>query len=219
MSESATPPLARRAEELRSHLRTIEPELLARSTGADYVRLTPAGGEFHFDWWSRPVRLTFPELIAYDRAHGKPLPLLEQTLLLYYFHDSDPTPVAGEWIAFTELPDGSLYTRAFQGYTGQEILRHFGEDFQTLRQAALALGARPVPFADMAFLFSVLPRVALLLACWRGDEDFSPSYRILFDAAVSHHLPTEACAILGSLLTRKLITHDQHRVSHHETGD
>jgi hypothetical protein len=39
---------------------------------------------------------------------------------------------------------------------------------------------------------------------WEGDEDFPSTYQILFDAAVSHHLPTDACAILGSILTHRL---------------
>ncbi|MFN2105113.1 MAG: DUF3786 domain-containing protein [Candidatus Promineifilaceae bacterium] len=40
--------------------------------------------------------------------------------------------------------------------------------------------------------------------CWLGDEDFPTSYRILFDRSIEHHLPTDACAILGSMLTTRL---------------
>jgi hypothetical protein len=58
---------------------------------------------------------------------------------------------------------------------------------------------------DRAFAFRALPHVSLLVVCWLGDEDFPPSYRLLFDGAAKHHLSTDACAILGSGLTRRLI--------------
>jgi len=59
---------------------------------------------------------------------------------------------------------------------------------------------------DAAYEFQVLPMVSLLVVTWQGDEEFNSTYQILFDAAVSHHLPTDACAILGSNLTNRLIT-------------
>jgi hypothetical protein len=38
-----------------------------------------------------------------------------------------------------------------------------------------------------------------------GDENFPASCQILFDASACHYLPTDVCAILGSMLTRKLL--------------
>jgi hypothetical protein len=45
---------------------------------------------------------------------------------------------------------------------------------------------------------------------WQGDEDFPSTCQLLFDASVSRCLPTDACAVLGSALTRMLIKHIQH---------
>ena len=67
---------------------------------------------------------------------------------------------------------------------------------------------------DRAFFFRVLPKVSLLAVCWLGDEDFPSSYNILFDAAVSHHLSTDACAIVGGTLTRRLIKNYQAMKGH-----
>jgi len=47
--------------------------------------------------------------------------------------------------------------------------------------------------------------VRVTVACWQGDEDFPSSYRVLFDAALAHQLPTDAGAVLGSTITRRLI--------------
>ncbi|MDL1911699.1 DUF3786 domain-containing protein, partial [Chloroflexi bacterium CFX6] len=53
--------------------------------------------------------------------------------------------------------------------------------------------------------FQPLPRVPLMTTYWLGDEDFPSSCKILFDESATHYLPIDACAILGSMLTRKII--------------
>jgi hypothetical protein len=44
-----------------------------------------------------------------------------------------------------------------------------------------------------------------MLTYWLGDEDFPSSCKVLFDESASHYLPIDACAILGGMLTRKII--------------
>jgi hypothetical protein len=67
------------------------------------------------------------------------------------------------------------------------------------------LGGVTEDFADVSFRFQALPYVPVLAVCWQGDEDFPSSYQLLFDAHTPSHLPTDGCAILGSMLTRRLI--------------
>jgi hypothetical protein len=133
--------------------------------------------------------------------------------LAYYFHTSDGTPKSGNYIAFTELPDGQFYTQAFQGYTGGELVRVFGNDSGAFVGAAEFLGGRRELFGNAAYSFQVLPRVSIMVVCWLGDEDFPASYRVLFDSTINHHLPTDACAIIGSTITRRLIK------THHDAQD
>ncbi len=130
---------------------------------------------------------------------------MTQALLAYYLSTSDGMRLTGEWIAFTVLPNGRFYTNAFQGYTGNKLARVFENDVAVFGETAVSIGGQAVEFADAAFRFQILPHVAVLVACWMGDEDFPPSYKVLFDANTSHHLPTDACAIIGSMLTGKLL--------------
>ena len=116
-----------------------------------------------------------------------------------------PKP-SGRWISFSELPDGRFYNQAYQGYTGGKLAQAFGDDFDLFCQVAENIdGKRVYLLGDAAYEYSVFPHVSVLLVTWRGDEDFSATYQILFDANVSHHLPTDACAIIGSNLTGRLI--------------
>lgn len=198
-------PLAQRVSEIRDELRGWDTAVLSHNTGALYTETGPGQGEFRLPFWGRGIVLTWPGFMGRDVQSGELLPTFSMAVLAYYFLLAQDVPLTGKWVAFTELPDGQFYTQAFQGYTGQELVKTFGNDIAAFTLAAEQLGGRPEPLGDAAFSFRVLPKVSLLAVGWLGDEDFPPSYRVLFDTAVSHHLSTDACAILGSTLTRRLI--------------
>lgn len=208
--ESAADFLAQRVEELWRELRPAEPQNLAQNTGSLYEPTDDGPGQFRLPLWGREVALTYPDFAGRDVQTGRTLDTFALAQLAYYFSTADGAPPSGKWIAFSELPDGKFYAHAFQGYTGNELAKAFGDDKARFTQAAERLKGWPMPFADLAFRFQVLPHVALMVACWLGDEDFPSSYRLLFDAAVSHHLPIDACAVVGGQLTRRLInaSHD-----------
>jgi hypothetical protein len=200
--------LARKVAELHTDLRQCSPMILAAHTGATYLPAGPEQGTFYLPLWGQDVSLTYPEFVGRDGRTGELLGTFAQALLAYYFTISDGTSNAGQWVSFSELPDGRFYNAAFQGYTGDELAKVMGNDREGFAKASTHMrGWRPKtekPLGDEAFAFQVFPHVALLVVCWLGDEDFPPSYRILFDAVVSHHLSTDACAIIGSTLTRQL---------------
>lgn len=202
--------LAGRVAELRDRLQSGDPADLAARAACEYIPFVAvqAGsqGEFNLAVWGKPTRLTYPELIAQDALSGQELPTYMQALVLYYLATCDGTPASSQWIAFSELPDGRFYSQAFQGYTGVPLAQAFRESIDAFSQAAEACGGeRRYSFGDVAYTFQALPRVALLIVFWQGDEDFPSTCQVLFDMAISHHLPTDACAILGSQLTRQLI--------------
>ena len=193
-----------RVDELRSLLRLADPVILARRVGGRYEEFGPGEGRLNLSLWGRQVSLSFPELVAYDEF-CRELNSAFQALLIYHVFTSDGSPATGRFIAFSELPDGKFYAQAFQGYTGDELRRHFGDDSVRFERAARKQGGQSYPLGDAAFVFQFLPSLALLVVFWAGDDDLPASYQVLFDAAASHHLPTDACAIAGSMLTRQLI--------------
>ena len=200
MSERTLTGLAGRVQELRADLAQRDLSTLVSACGATVV-----DGRLQMKVWGTAVVLSAPEFVVRDAETGEALDPLTQALVAYYLHTADGAPPADHWIAFTELPHGRFYTQAFQGYTGRELAQTFGNDVVRFRETAVALGGTAVTFADAAFRFQALPRVPVLVVCWQGDEDFPPSYKILFDAQTPHYLPTDACAILGSMLTRQLL--------------
>lgn len=198
-----------RLNELRAALADKSPATVARAIGALYTEketLAAASGQITLSLWKQPIRIAWPEWVAYPQGEERPLSDFDQALLLYHLNLADGAPLTGEWIAFSDLPDGRFYNQAFQGYTGKELARAFRDDRAAFERAAQALGGQPHPLGEAAFIFRALPRVPLLVVYWQGDEDLPSTCQVLFDAAASHYLPTDAYAILGSILTRRLIS-------------
>ena len=203
--ETSVSQLAQRVQSLIENLHKVDPFVLASNTGTEYIPTENNTGKFVFFLWGEPVSLRYPDFEACYEMTGEKLPLPFWALLAYYFVTSNGAPLAGEWISFSELPDGRFYSQAFQGYTGLKLSRAFQKSYGEFKQTAEQVGGNRKQFGDIAFSFHILPKVKLMVVCWFGDEDFSPSYQVLFDASVIHHLPTDACAVLGSMLTGKLI--------------
>ena len=206
----AEPVLESRVDELCSRLSLLPPNLLAERTGAAYLELGQGRGEFHFGLFDAPVVLTYPDFSAVFPS-GEHVTAFKRALLIYYFVTSDGTPPSGEWISFADLPDGRIYASAFQGYSGNELAKAFALDLAAFQKSCEKLGGALSPFGEASYRFRALPRLDLLAVYHLGDEDFPSSCNILFDSTVGHYLPTEACAIIGSMLTRKILWH--HRPS------
>lgn len=201
----AGPALESRVDELRGRLSLIPPTHLAGRTGAAYLELGQGRGEFRFTFLGASIVLTYPNFHATVASTDAPLPAFKQALLVYYFLQSDGIPPAENWISFADLPEGRVYSTAFQGYTGDELAKTFRMNVDAFGTACQKADGFPVPFGDAAYRFSAFPRMDLLAAYHLGDEDFPSTCNLLFDASASHYLPTEACAILGSMLTPKIL--------------
>lgn len=190
-----------RLEELRETLASINLNRVVWASGAQLS----AEGQLNLLYWNRLIRITYPQGIAYPLGGELPLAAFDQALLLYYLTTADGEPLSQTWVAFSDLPDGRFYNQAFQGYTGNELALTFRERQDLFESAAQAMGGVSYPLGDAAYTFMALPRVPLLAVYWQGDDDFPPSCQVLLNAAASHYLPTDAYAILGSALTRRLI--------------
>lgn len=195
--------LAERMHELRSTLQFRDPGLIAARSGISYLTLGPDRGEFHIPFWGKAVTLTWPNLTGYSEPDDEMHPIL-QTLLLYYLIAADGTALTGNWVSFADLPDGRIYNAAYQGYSGDEIVKTFGLDLPAFISVCLNAGGKPVEIGSAAFVIQVLPKLPLLVTYWLGDEDFPSACKILFDSSATHYLPIDGCAIAGSMLTKKL---------------
>jgi hypothetical protein len=149
-------------------------------------------------------------------AGERVVPTPVRIMLLHYLLLADGTPLAHEWCAFRDLPDGLFYASAFADRGERPLAAAFGRTpepsaaggLDRFRAAAAALGGEPLGLADAACTFDALPRLRMAVLVWAADEDFPARASIVFDAAAGHYLKAEDLAGLGEQLARRLVAVD-----------
>ena len=188
-------------EQARSEWAAADPARCAAQAGCG---LSPDGVTVPF--FGRPHLVTHPG--GDVSAGGAPAHVAMSILLLHYLLRADGVPPAGEWRAFRELPDGMFYAASFAQRAEAPLAQAFGagssSGLEAFRGAAAAAGGLPLELADAAFAFQALPRLALAVLVWVGDDEFPAQASVVFDAAAGHYLPAEDLAGLGGLLAGRL---------------
>ncbi len=130
-----------------------------------------------------------------------------KTIVLHYLILSKGTPASEKFIDFREVPGGRVYYEVFEKRVYGPFLGVFGRNPALFVDAATSLGGERIDFGHSAFKFMVLPRVPINFILHRGDEEFPPACKVLFDSNISDHLPTEDIAIVCEDLARVLRQH------------
>jgi len=190
-------------EQAVQRLQKMDPYQAAYKAGCDY-HLEEEGGQVAVPFFSQEYRVTLPK-VAVLRADGAEADITTRLLILHYLIHADGVLPADHWIAFRELPDGRIYDAAFQKRSPVRLVQAYGSDARGFAAAAEALGGERIQFGDIAYRFHLLPRLAMAVILYLGDEEFPPRVNVLFDAAAGHYLPTEDLAVLGGVLASKLI--------------
>lgn len=131
--------------------------------------------------------------------------LPEKIILCHYLLRASVEPPKGELITFRQIPDGHFYFDAFQRRARDPFLATFGNDPELFQRCGQTLGGREVAAGDVGLAFQVLPRIAIQLVLWRGDDEFPPEAGILFDANIRQELAVEDVAVLSGMLVYRLM--------------
>ncbi len=186
-------------ERQREELRGRDPRQIALRSG---MKLET--GVLRCKFYSDTYGVSFPDLQVHVEATQKVCGLNRSSMFYYYMLTADGSPQAGKWIAFRDLPGGMFYHQAYQGYSGDRLAKAIDNRIHVFERAAQNLGGIKLDLGDAAFAFDALPRVRVAAVYYAADEDFPASANVLFDAAASHYLPTDALAGVGSALVDRL---------------
>ena len=188
---------------LRADLKSRDPHHLAEYTGARYV--DDEGASLFITYWERQLKIGFPDFTVVHADTGEVVDERAETVLIHYVHTADGTEKGEKWVSLADLPDGSFYRNAYQGYSGDYIASIVQNDLESLKHACLRIDGKPESYGDISYSFYVLPRIDLLLVYHRGDDEFPPSAQVLFSSSASHYLPTDIYAYLGRHLVLRIL--------------
>jgi hypothetical protein len=191
-------PVVEGAREALSH---VKPSKLALRGGCQ----RDADGSFRLAFFWQEYVISGDDFTVRRADTGEEPSSFTQGLILTYLATADGTTPSGRWIGLRELPDGMFYAQAFQGYSGNRLVRELQGGIETFRCAAETLDGEPLAIGDAGYVFTILPRVRLAVVYWRGDEEFPSQVQVLFEDTTAHYLPTDGLAILGSQLVGRIL--------------
>lgn len=197
--------LALVVEDMREKLDHVKPGKLVLRSGCEQ----DADGNYRLTFLWKEYVVSSDDFAVRQADTDKEVPSFFQSLILTYLATANGTTPSSRWVSFRELPDGMFYVQAFQGYSGNRLLRELQGGIESFRRAAEALGGEPLEIGDAGYAFTVLPRIHLAIVYWEGDEEFPVQFpsqaQVLFEDTVSNYMSTDGLAILGSQLVGKVL--------------
>ena len=154
---------------------------------------------------SRNYRVTPPAFEATFSDSGEAAPITERIFILHYLETASGAPLSGKWITFAEVPGGDLYLPVFRARSIDRLVRAFTGREEVLIESSDALGGVEMDYGDVSVQLRALPHVPVALTLWRGDDEFSPSGNLLFDATVTEYLPMEDIVVLAEMVISRLL--------------
>ena len=181
-------------------MKGISPNAVASMSGTYYD-----GSKFRVSFFNRVFLVYHPEVRVVEEDSSAPVPQFLEIIILHYLLQANGVAVAGEWIAYRQLPGAIIFERRFIQMTMAPLLRTFGDDVEAFSKASVALGGIPVTgIGDAAFKFIALPNIPMACIFYQGEEEIPSSVNILFDAAAENYLPTEDLSLVGTYLVGAL---------------
>lgn len=185
----------------RETLAQVPPDRLALRTGCR----RDVRGNLRVPFFGQTYVVSMDDFSVRRAETGKEPSSFTKSLILSYLATADGATPSRRWIGFRELPHGTFYTQAFQGYSGNRLVRELGGGLDALRRAAEALGGEPLEISDAGYAFTIFPHLHLAVVYWRGDDEFPSQARVLFEDTAPHYLSTDGLAILGSQLVGRIL--------------
>lgn len=113
--------------------------------------------------------------------------------------------VAGtDWISEKDLAGGTGFFRGPHRLPTELITDRFANDLGAFGERCRQLGGSRLDLADCSFAFRAAPWSAFAVLYWRGDDDFPPESRILYDRGSVTSLALDTIYAWGVEICRRL---------------
>ncbi len=125
--------------------------------------------------------------------------------IMHYLLNSKEIEVKNEWISEKDIPGGPTFFRGPHEIPGHLISDLYMNDLDKFDNRCRQLHGIPIDMGDAAYRFDITPRIPVVVLYWKGDKDFPPESKILYDQTITKHLATdivfslavEICARIG----------------------
>ena len=157
--------------------------------GTGSYRLTIWGEEYSID----PVRKRI-DCLSNRRHHLHDYFYL---FIVHYLLSVQAVEIAGEWISEKDIPGGSAFFRGPHEIPTGLIADRLDEDRVQFAERCRQLHGTQLKMADVAYGFTIAPRIPVAVLGWEGDEDFPAEAKILYDKTIVAHLALDVVFALA----------------------
>ncbi len=112
-------------------------------------------------------------------------------MVLVYLTNAKDIKPTHTWVNEKGLKGGFTFFQGPHRLQVQELINLFGKDPEAFLKAGKKLGGSEILYGDKGFALEVFPKVPLAYLLWKGDEEFPPRIRVLFDSTIESHLPLD----------------------------
>jgi len=130
-------------------------------------------------------------------------------VMLFYLMRAKNILVSGEWISEKDIPGGVTFFTGPHAVPANLITGRYGNDIDAFSRACRGLGGVEVKMGDAAFVMPIVRRIPVVVLLWKGDDEFGPDARLLFDRTVSEHLPLDVIFALSLETLRRISSYKQ----------
>ncbi|MBA7657000.1 hypothetical protein ES703_64929 [subsurface metagenome] len=187
------------ASEQLAGIADIEQQCL--NSGAQYID----SQKVSIKYLNRSYLINIPGAEVLPATGEETVPIRDKILILHYFTRAKGTPLSHKLVTYRELKEGPLYAPVFYQRAIKPIVEHFGNEPHRLLDIAAALGGEKADYGDVAVTINAFPRVPITLVLWRGDDEFPPEGKLMFDSTVPDYLTSDDTHALCEIIAWRLV--------------
>ena len=167
-------------------LAKMDPEDVCRRAQCRYH----AGQQcFNLDVWG-DVFSVYPQegVVRCQSENDHPANSYFPIFIVHYLLSIGEVEIENQWISEKDIPGGEAFFRGPHAVPTHLVTNRFQNDIEAFSHRCSGLSGEPIDMGDAAFCFEITPRIPVVMLYWRGDEDFGPEARILFDRSICAYL-------------------------------
>ena len=154
---------------------------------------------------NREYIVNLSEKQVLSAEHSSQAEFSEELCVLAYLINSQDLPAADKLTTAQALPGGQFFFRGLHKLPTEKIEEAFGQCPEHLYDVMDEFGAKRCNFGDACIRLHVLPRIALTIVIWQGDDEFGARASILFDETAAEQLPLDALWAATNLTIKALV--------------
>ncbi|OQX61926.1 MAG: Fe-S cluster protein [Desulfococcus sp. 4484_241] len=158
-------------------------------------------------YFNKTIFVSFDTIVDED---GLELNMWEQVFIYNHIAQNGSAEPSNDWKGFSEFPNTVSKIKSMEAHIEKPIADFFSGSPDRLLLAAKRIGGvdktKEMDSADVAILFSPLPKVPVMLLFWDVDQKdgFEAQVKLLFDATVTQHLDIESIMFLSERIYQLL---------------